>query len=227
MSTRAQRREITERAILDAARGLLVEGGQEALTVRGLARKLNLVPSALYRYVASREELLTILFSHIYADWADFVEAQHDAVPADDLRGRWRAFAVAQRTWAREHPYEWTLINGTPLRDYQVPPTETLTQGIRVHLLLARLGKDVEAAGMRPQIRPDGSPVAMPGLKPFLEAHGVEISEESVLAGVAGWHLLMGALYTEIFGLFGLEMQDPDVYYAAMVSATERMIFGD
>jgi len=226
MSTRAQRREITERAILDAARGLLIEGGQEALTVRGLARKLNLVPSALYRYVSSREELLTILFSHIYADWAEYVETAHDAVPRDDLRGRWRAFAHALRDWAREHPYEWTLINGTPLRDYQVPPTETLNHGIRLHLLLARLGQDAEASGMYPRVRPEGSPTAMPGLRPFLLSQGVDISEESVLAGVAGWHLLMGALYEEIFGLFGAELEDQDVYYEAMVLATEKLLFG-
>ena len=225
MSTRAQRREITERAILDAARGLLVEGGQEARTVRGLARQLHLVPSALYRYVSSREELLTILFSHIYSDMADFVESAHDAVPREDLRGRWRAFANALRDWALQHPYEWTLINGTPLRDYQVPPTETLTSGVRLHFLLARLGQDAEAAGLHARIRPDGSPVAMPGLPPFLQSQGIEISEESVLAGVAGWHLLMGALYEEIFGLFGTELEDKDTYYAAMVSATEKLIF--
>lgn len=227
MSTRAQRREITERAILDGARGLLIEGGQEALTVRGLARQLNLVPSALYRYVASREELLTILFSHIYTDMADFVEAAHDAVPRDDLRGRWRAFARALREWALAHRYEWTLINGTPLRDYSVPPTETLTQGIRLHLLLARLGEDAEAAGLQPRIRPEGSPSAMPGLKAFLASQGFEhISEESVLAGVSGWHLLMGALYEEIFGLFGADLEDKDVYYDAMISATEKLLFG-
>ena len=226
MSTRAQRREVTERAILDAARRLLAEGGQEALTVRGLARKLNLVPSALYRYVASREELLTILFSHIFTDMAEFVEAAHDAVPAEDLRGRWRAFARALREWALQHPYEWTLINGTPLRDYSVPPTETLTQGIRLHLLLARLGEDAEAAGMAPRIRPEGSPTAMPGLKPFLASQGIDISEESVLAGVAGWHLLMGALYEELFGLFGSDLEDQDVYYDAMISATEKLLFG-
>lgn len=226
MSTRAQRREITERAILDGARGLLIEGGQEALTVRGLARQLNLVPSALYRYVASREELLTILFVHIFTDMADFVEAAHDAVPHDDLRGRWRAFATAMRVWALDHPHEWTLINGTPLRDFQWPVDETLAQGIRLHLLLARLGQDAEAAGMQLKVRPDGCPSAMPGLKPFLASVGISISEEAVLAGVAAWHLLMGALYEEVFGLFGAELEDKDAYYEAMIYATEKLLFG-
>ena len=55
MATRSERRDNTESAIIDAGLQLLAEGGAEALTIRGLARKLVLVPSALYRYVRNRE----------------------------------------------------------------------------------------------------------------------------------------------------------------------------
>lgn len=226
MTSRAERREITQRAILDASSRLLATGGQEALTVRGLARELNLVPSALYRYVASREELLNILFHHAYNDMADAVESAHDAVPADDLRGRWRAFAYALRTWSLEHPHEWVLINGTPPRDYTVPTSETMTSGIRLHLLLMRLGADIEASGVMISLPPIPDHIDLTQMRAFLESTGNNLSPETVVTGVAAWHMLSGILFTERFGFWGNDIIDPASYYELIVAASERLIFG-
>ncbi|MEE9963694.1 MAG: TetR/AcrR family transcriptional regulator [Propionicimonas sp.] len=226
MTSRAERREITQRAILDASSRLLAAGGQEALTVRGLARELNLVPSALYRYVASREELLNILFHHAYNDMADSVEAAHDAVPAEDLRGRWRAFAYALRTWSLEHPHEWVLINGTPPRDYKVPASETMTSGIRLHMLLVRLGADIEASGQMIKLPPIPDTVDVSRLEEFLASTGKTLRVETVVTGVAAWHMLSGILFTERFGFWGNDMIDPADYYDLIVANSERLIFG-
>lgn len=226
MTSRAERREITQRAILDASSRLLASGGQEALTVRGLARELNLVPSALYRYVTSREELLNILFHHAYSDMADSVEAAHDAVPADDLRGRWRAFAYALRAWSVEHPHEWVLINGTPPRDYKVPASETMTSGIRLHRLLVKLGADIEASGQMIELPPVPDTIDLTQMHEFLESTGEKISVETVVTGVAAWHMLSGILFTERFGFWGNDIIEPNAYYDLIVAASERLIFG-
>lgn len=85
MATRSERRDNTESAIIDAGLQLLAEGGAEALTIRGLARKLVLVPSALYRYVRNRDDLLNLLLTHARADLIEAVQAAHDAVPHHDL----------------------------------------------------------------------------------------------------------------------------------------------
>ena len=61
MPTRAEHRDTTESAIIAAGQRLLAEGGADALTIRGVARELDLVPSALYRYVTKREDLLDLL----------------------------------------------------------------------------------------------------------------------------------------------------------------------
>ncbi len=226
MTSRAQRREITQRAILDASGRLLAAGGQEALTVRGLARELNLVPSALYRYVASREELLNILFHHAYSDMADTVQAAHDLVPADDFRGRWRAFAHSLRDWSREHPHEWTLINGTPPRDYRVPTDETMTSGIRLHLLLAKLGADAEAAGQVPDHQPIPDGVDLTVMHEFLDGAGLKLRVETAVAGVAAWHMLSGIIFTERFEFWGYDTIDPDAYFELIVDNSERFLFG-
>ena len=67
MPTRAEHRDTTESAIIAAGQRLLAEGGADALTIRGVARELDLVPSALYRYVTKREDLLDLLVQHAHA----------------------------------------------------------------------------------------------------------------------------------------------------------------
>ena len=125
MGKRAEHRETTERAILDSGLRLLADGGASALTVRGLARDLGMVPSGLYRYAANRDELLTLLIVHAHGDLADHVRAEHDRADAADLRGRWRAMAHAIRAWSLAHPREFALIFGTPVPGYHAPPERT------------------------------------------------------------------------------------------------------
>lgn len=226
MGTRAERRDTTEAAILQAALKLLAEGGAEVITVRGVARELGLVPSALYRYVRGRDDLISILIAHAFTDLADTVEAAHDAVPAEDLRGRWRAFALTLRRWMLDHPREWMLIQGVPIPGYEPAAGRNYASSSRLHVLLVRLGADAEAAGLRPAVAAT-TPAVMPGLPLFLDATGLRISPGTALAGLAGWHLLAGALYSEQLRQTGSELVDHDLYYAAMVAASERLVFGD
>lgn len=222
MGTRADRRDTTEAAILAAGLGLLAEGGSDALTVRGLARELGLAPSALYRYVRSRDDLLALLLAHAYADLADTVQAAHDAVPREDVRGRWRAFAFTLRSWSLAHRHEWLLIQ----RAVVAGPLPFTENTFRLHLLLIRLGADGEAAGVYPTISVPGDESVIPGLPTLVMMAGVEIREQTMLSGLAAWHLLDGALFTELLGLAGTELMNADAYYDAMVSATERLLLG-
>jgi AcrR family transcriptional regulator len=222
MATRSERRDNTESAIIDAGLQLLAEGGAEALTIRGLARKLVLVPSALYRYVRNRDDLLNLLLTHARADLIEAVQAAHDAVPHHDLSGRWRAFARSLRSWSLAHRHEWLLIQRTALTG-TAPTTENT---YALHVLLLRLGADAEAAGMAPALLPRGTSAGMPGLPVMLAMAGVHVSEQTVLAGLAAWHLLDGSIYAEVLSLAGRELIDADTYFDAMVAVTTRMLVG-
>lgn len=221
MATRSQRRDDTEAAIIEAGLQLLAEGGAEALTIRGLARKLVLVPSALYRYVRNRGDLLDLLLAHAHADLIHTVRAAHDAVPRDDLRGRWRAFAHSLRSWSLGHRHEWMLIQSIAIAG----PGPQLHDTFALHVLLLRLGADTEAAGQAPIVLREREESAIPGLAAMLTLAGVNVSEQTVLAGLAAWHLLDGALYAELLQLAGRDLLDADAYFDAMVVATERLLF--
>lgn len=220
MPTRSQQRDHTEAAIIEAGLQLLAEGGAEALTIRGLARKLVLVPSALYRYVRDRDDLLNLLLAHAHADLIATVQTAHDAVPRDDLRGRWRAFAHSLRSWSLGHRHEWLLIQSSAISG----PGPRLPDTYGLHVLLLRLGADAEAAGRVP-IRGERHGSAIPGLAAMLALAEVTASEQTVLAGLAAWHLLDGALYAELLQLAGRDLLDADAFFEAMIAETERLVF--
>ena len=58
---RARRRDDVTRRVLETGRRHLAEYGAAALSLRAVTRDLGMVSSAVYRYVASRDELLTLL----------------------------------------------------------------------------------------------------------------------------------------------------------------------
>ncbi|MBR7551438.1 helix-turn-helix transcriptional regulator, partial [Mycobacterium tuberculosis] len=58
---RQRAREETETRIVEIGNRMLDESGVEALSLRAVARELGIVSSAVYRYVKTRDELLTIL----------------------------------------------------------------------------------------------------------------------------------------------------------------------
>ena len=114
------RAEIT-REITDTARAQLAASGAAALSLRAVARDLGMVSSAIYRYFASRDELLTALIIDGYNAIGAAVEHADATCARDDYRGRWLAGCRAARAWAVAHPHEYALIYGSPVPGYQAP----------------------------------------------------------------------------------------------------------
>ena len=73
-------------AILDSAGVQLAEVGPAALSVRQIARDLEMASSAVYRYFPSRDALLTALLIQAFDDMGAVVE--DGAARGADLRGR-------------------------------------------------------------------------------------------------------------------------------------------
>lgn len=81
--TRRPRGSLTSDAILDAAEAVAVDGF-DALTMREVAARLGAAPMSLYRYYATKDELVDALLDRVLgrldvppvtADWADDVRA--------------------------------------------------------------------------------------------------------------------------------------------------------
>jgi AcrR family transcriptional regulator len=146
------RREALRRATLaelhDAALAEVREHGAVALSLRRVARRMGMSPAGLYRYVESREHLLTLLIARAYDDLADTLEAALAAAPADDLAARLRAVGDGYRDWALAHPNEFGLLFGDPIPGYAAPEGgPTVAAMTRVGVALATPILEASAQG--------------------------------------------------------------------------------
>jgi TetR/AcrR family tetracycline transcriptional repressor len=75
-----QRAGLTRQVVLVGAHELLVSGGLDAITVRGLARHLGVAPNAIYSHVADRGALLDDLLDDLLGE---ITEPDPDEVEPD------------------------------------------------------------------------------------------------------------------------------------------------
>ncbi len=87
----ATRKPLNSARVLQAAVALADEAGLEAFSMRGLAQELGVVPMALYKHVASKEELLDGMVDIVFSE----IE-----LPAGDLD--WRSAMRRRATSTRE-----------------------------------------------------------------------------------------------------------------------------
>jgi AcrR family transcriptional regulator len=194
------RNEITAE-ILAAARRQLAETGPAALSLRAVAREVGMVSSAVYRYFASRDELLTALIVESYDSLGAAAEQRAAATASDPPRRRWVEVARAVRGWAVEHPHEWALLYGTPVPGYAAP-ARTNVPGTRVSFALIGIVRDAASAG---RLSPRPPLPLPPHLRRDLEQLRVEIGtpgadDATMVRTLAAWTQLFGLVSFEVFG---------------------------
>ena len=213
------RAEITGQ-ILDAARRHLATEGASGLSLRAIARELGVSSSGVYRYVASRDELLTRLIVAAYDALGAAAEAQEAAVARGDLAGRWSAVCDAVRGWALANPNEYALIYGTPVPGYVAPAT-TIAPAARVSSVL--LGILSDAAGrLPPAVAEDDVPSGgREALAPLRSIAGSEIPDALLQRGLMALAALFGTVSFELFGqlhgIVGEQPSDREAFFAESV----------
>ena len=98
--TNTRRTRLSRARVLQAAVAFADQTGLEAFSMRGLAQELGVVPMALYKHVANKEELLDGM--------VDIVFSEIDAPSADeDWRSALRRRAISAREALKRHT--WTI----------------------------------------------------------------------------------------------------------------------
>ncbi|WP_207569489.1 TetR/AcrR family transcriptional regulator [Mycolicibacterium rhodesiae] len=204
MGKREDARQRIEAQIVEIGRRQLATVGAAGLSVRAIARELGMVSSAVYRYVASRDALLTLLLVDAYSDLADAVGQAR--VAAD---GGWRAdvatIAHAIRGWALDQPAEWALLYGSPVPGYHAPAELTTGPGTRVIGMLF----DAVATGVATgDIALTEHHVAQPMSTDLIHVRdefGFPGDDALVIRCTAIWAMLIGAVSLEVFGQYGTD----------------------
>jgi AcrR family transcriptional regulator len=217
MGKRQESREKIEAQIIELGRRHLITEGAGGLSLRAVARDLGMVSSAVYRYVASRDELLTLLLVDAYSELADAVD-RAGAAAGGSWRHQLLAMARAARGWAIDQPACWALLYGSPVPGYRAPRERTVGPGTRVvGALFNAVGAGI-AAG-------DVSTSKIAAVQP-LSSDFDRIREEFAFTGddaaVAKcfllWAGLVGAISLEVFGQYGADtLTDPGAVFDTQV----------
>ncbi|MFC6704227.1 TetR/AcrR family transcriptional regulator [Flexivirga alba] len=191
----------TMQRILESGRTQLAEHGAAALSLRAVARDLGMVSSAVYRYVASRDDLLTALIVEGYRDLAEVAEAAAAGRAAPGRR--FVALCEAIHRWAREHPHQYALLYGSPVPGYRAP-ADTIVDAARAPVAAIQL---VDAAWSAGNLADDvPTPTAAPALRRQAKDLGAaletELPERVLLRFTAAWTQVFGVISFDLFGQF-------------------------
>lgn len=211
---RERARAETTAEIVRLARQQVEQDGAANLSLRAIARNLGMVSSAIYRYFASRDELLTRLIIDSYERLGAAVEAADTRMRGDDFRGRWRAEANSLRRWAIENPFEYALLFGTPVPGYAAPQ-ETIGPASRYTTVLMGLLVDIEAAsGVMEGVVPAALQRDFARLR---ASFPVPKSDVLLMNGMNSWAGMMGAISLELFGHLHNVIDTPGALFEALV----------
>jgi AcrR family transcriptional regulator len=218
------RAEITT-AIVREARRQMAEVGPTALSLRAVARELDVASSALYRYFASRDDLLTALIIEAYDALGDAAESAAATTAGRAPASRWHAVAAAIRHWALDHPHEYALLYGSPVPGYHAPEA-TVGPAARVSLALIRVVDDAFRAGqLRPRAdMPPPGPALREDAERLVALTGCALPPELVVLLVAGWTQLFGLVSFELFGQTRNVFTDHDALFAQTAAAMAGLV---
>jgi AcrR family transcriptional regulator len=201
LGLRERSRRQTWAAIRAAALDEVREHGAVALSLRRVARRVGMSPAGLYRYVDSRDALLTALIAGAFDDLADHLLAATASLSDADVADRLRAVVFAYRHWAVTHPNEFGLLFGNPIPGYAAPPGgPTVDAMTRVGLALG--GPLVEAwhAGrLEPRLPPLPDEL-VDVLTPMAKVAGEDAPPELGVVLLTAWGRLHGQVSLEVFG---------------------------
>jgi len=193
---RAQVRDEAKQAAL----AQLAQGGPGALSISAVGKQLGVSGPALYRYFASRDELLTELVIDAYDDLAG---ALVDAA-GEDRRGRFETVARAYRAWALAQPHRYRLLYGPPLPGYDAHAqriVEVAWPAMKVLLAIIgeqSLGDGTQGAGLPQPLAAQLAAWAQPHAADSWPGAGPATALRAVLA----WSRLHGIVSLEIAGNF-------------------------
>lgn len=217
-------RQATVAEIKATARRLLV-AGEDALSLRAIARAMGITAPAIYRYFPSYDALINVLVASLYDELVEVMAQARDAADPDDVAAQLAASARAFRAWALEHPREFGAIFANPVQQPHPHPHSEAELADPCVQAGHRFGGFFGALFVRLWTErgfPTPTPSDIdPAIRAQLEqarAYVVpQLPVEAVWVFVRQWARLYGAVTMEVFGHLRWAMADTDAFFAAML----------
>jgi len=110
MQTQALPKISLKEACVQAAHEFIAEKGIENLSMRDVARRLEVSHQAPYRHYASKDHLLSAVIARCFRDFANFLDARPDFENPNEAL---KAMGQQYMSYATSHPLEYRLMFGT------------------------------------------------------------------------------------------------------------------
>jgi AcrR family transcriptional regulator len=186
-------------AIKETAWKQIAEFGAPTLSLRAIARELNITAPAIYNYFPDRDALVTALIIDAFTSFGDSQLEARDAVRADDLVGQMKAIGIAYRNWAHAYPQRYQLIFGTPIPGYEPPTEMVFPSSARSISALFSVVESIRAAG---KLNADSFPAVKDEYKAHYEMWKTQVGEVHPLAV-----FIAMIIWARVHGIVSLEIQ--------------------
>jgi AcrR family transcriptional regulator len=133
-------------ACVRAAIELLEDGGETALSLRAVARRVGVSPAAPYRHYADREALVSAVAAVGYRDLAEQLAAAH---PSPSTPEQLAGVAIAYVQFALDRPALFRIMFGEPCdRDNDERVAATAAVSLYLREIVARAFPEADAESM-------------------------------------------------------------------------------
>jgi len=215
-------------AIKEAAWQQIAESGAQSLSLRAIGRALRITAPAIYNYFPDRDALVRTLIVDAFTSFGQALAAARDALPQDNLAGRFLAVGMAYRQWAITHPERFLLIFGS------LVPGRTFTQS---ELGPAPLDSFLVLAGVVEAARQAGAlhlPAGYVHWTPALQSQaqtlcGMGLAQDplTVYLATEAWAKVHGLTALELYGylpsFLGRSVED---FWRSEFAAYSLVLFG-
>lgn len=209
----AERQPNLQEAIKDTAWKQIAESGAASLSLRAIARELDITAPAIYNYYPSRDDLVTALIVDAFTSLAEAQEASITGLAQNRRAVRLSALGLAYREWAVTYPQRYHLIFGTPIPNYTAPEEVTQPAAAQALIPLIQAIQDLASAGeLRTERLADMSPKLESMLGTWSKFAGGFDHEVLYLALVI-WSRVHGLVMLEITHQIPSFFDDPEEVY--------------
>jgi AcrR family transcriptional regulator len=200
--THKQRIPNLQEAIKDTAWKQIAECGAPELSLRAIARELNITAPAIYNYFPRRDDLVTALILDAFTSLAESQKKSIESIPAAKPEIRLATLGLAYRDWALQYQQRYQLIFGTPIPGYVGPEDITTPAAAWALVPLIETLQALYEAG---KLQVKKLPKVTPALKSMLEEWRGFVSQSAPGVHIEVLYLTL-VIWSRVHGLVSIEI---------------------
>jgi AcrR family transcriptional regulator len=206
-----RQRDAIREEIKQVARRQMAAEGSASLSLRAIAREMEVTAPALYRYFPTRDDLITALIVDAFNAHAAAMQTAQSAHPPEDYAHRLQAAMLAYRQWALDNRADFELIYGSPIPGYNAPYDVTAPAASQAMTVVLDILTGASQQGRL------SVAISIPELIQTYWGSDLrqwpDAPEELLYLGVTGWSRIHGAVMLEIFGHLHNVIGDTEAFY--------------